>query len=380
MSDGRQISVGSLRFGLPMLAVIALGFSVFSVIEGRPTRTVLAPPVPPPEGPFNTRIAGLGVVEPKSETISIATDLGGVVKRVYVVDGDRVAAGQALFALDDRDYRAALADTEATVAARAAALNTIGRQIQSQQAAIAQERAKLDGARAQLRLAEATHARDAVLMKEQLISRQLFDTVTADDQTAQAALSGATASLLAARRHSEVLAAQRIEAGAELRAAQAARDRTAIALDKSIVRAPIAATILKVNIHAGEYAQPGVLATPLLTLGALDVLHLRVEVDQEDAWRVAAGAQAVAMVRGDPALRTPLGFVRFEPAVVPKHDLSGTDDRVDTRVLEAIYSFDPSRFPARVGQELDVFIAAPPAVPARSQAPASPSAQIATHH
>jgi HlyD family secretion protein len=51
--------------------------------------------------------------------------------------------------------------------------------------------------------------------------------------------------------------------------------------------------------------------------------------------------------------------------VVAKHSLSGTDDRVDTRVLEAIYSFDPSRFPARVGQELDVFIAAPPAVPGR---------------
>jgi hypothetical protein len=32
----------------------------------------------------------------------------------------------------------------------------------------------------------------------------------------------------------------------------------------------------------GEYAHPGVLAVPLLTLGALDQMHLRVEVDEED--------------------------------------------------------------------------------------------------
>lgn len=235
--------------------------------------------------------------------------------------------------------------------------------MQSQRAAIAQERAKLDGAQAQLRLARATRDRDAVLINEQLISQQLFDTANADEQTAQAAFAAAAASLTAAQRQSDVLAAQAIEARALLRAAKAADDRAAIALDKSVVRALMDATVLKVNIHAGEYAQPGVLATPLLTLGALDELHLRVEVDQEDAWRVAAGAQAVAMVRGNPDLRTPLKFVRFEPAVVPKHDLSGTDDRVDTRVFEAIYAFDPSRFPARVGQELDVFIAAPPAVP-----------------
>jgi HlyD family secretion protein len=130
------------------------------------------------------------------------------------------------------------------------------------------------------------------------------------------------------------------------------------------VRAPIDATVLKVNIHAGEYGQPGVLASPLMTLGAIGRLHLRVEVDEADAWRARAGAQAVAMMRGNPALRTPLTFIRFEPVVVPKHSLTGVDDRVDTRVLEAIYSFDPARFPVHVGQAVDVFIAAPPAAAA----------------
>jgi HlyD family secretion protein len=355
--------LGSIRLGLPMLAAAALAFTVLSVIEGRPARTMLTPPIPAPESPFRTRVAGLGVVEPKSETVAIATDLGGVVKRIYVADGQWVAAGAPLFALDDRDYRAALADADANVQAREAALKTIAHQIQSQQAQIAQEQAKRDAAVAQLGLARTTRDRDTVLANEQLISRQLFDSATADEQTADATAAAAAAGLIAAQRQSDVLAAQQIEAQALLKEAQASRQRAAITLDKSVVRAPIDATVLKVNIHPGEYAQPGVLTTPLLTLGALDQLHLRVEVDQEDAWRIAAGAPAIALVRGNPSLRTPLKFVRFEPMVVPKHSLSGTDDRVDTRVLEAIYSFDPSRFPARVGQELDVFIAAPSAVP-----------------
>jgi HlyD family secretion protein len=357
-----------MRFGLPMLAAAALAFSVLSVIEGRPARTMLTPPIPAPESPFRTRVAALGVVEPKSETVAIATDLGGVVKRIYVIDGQRVGIGAPLFALDDRDYRAALADADANVQAREASLKTIARQILSQGAQIAEEQAKQQAALAREGLARTTRGRDAVLAREQLISPQDFDNAIADEQAADATAAGAKASLIAAQGQRDVLAAQQIEAQAMLKEAQATRQRAVITLDRSVVRAPIDATVLRVNIHVGEYAQPGVLAAPLLTLGALDELHLRVEMDEEDAWRIAAGAPAIALVRGNPSLRTALKFVRFEPMVVPKHSLSGTDDRVDTRVVEAIYSFDPSRFPARVGQELDVFIAAPSAVPEVSAA------------
>ncbi|HTY54571.1 MAG TPA: hypothetical protein VMB26_05200 [Candidatus Binataceae bacterium] len=123
---------------------------------------------------------------------------------------------------------------------------------------------------------------------------------------------------------------------------------------------------MRVNIHLGEYAQPGVLNTPLMTVGALDQLHLRVQVDEEDAWRIEATAPAVAMVPGNPDLRTKLKFVRFEPSAVAKRNLTGMDERVDERVIEAIYSFDPSQIPARVGEALDVFIESSPQLSERS--------------
>jgi hypothetical protein len=50
--------------------------------------------------------------------------------------------------------------------------------------------------------------------------------------------------------------------------------------------------------------------------------------------------------------------VRVEPFVVPKKSLTGdTTERVDTRVLQVIYQFDPAgKPPLFVGQQVEVFI------------------------
>ena len=103
------------------------------------------------------------------------------------------------------------------------------------------------------------------------------------------------------------------------------------------------------------------LATPLLLLGNVEPLHVRVDVDENDAWRVRPEAPAVAFVRGNRALETPIHFARFEPYVVPKRSLTGdTTERVDTRVLQVLYQFHPGDLPVYVGQQMDVFIEAPP--------------------
>ncbi len=58
---------------------------------------------------------------------------------------------------------------------------------------------------------------------------------------------------------------------------------------------------------------------------------------------------------------TPLQYVRTEPYIVPKRSLTGdTTERVDTRVLQLLYGFDRNELPVYVGQQMDVFIEAPP--------------------
>ena len=74
---------------------------------------------------------------------------------------------------------------------------------------------------------------------------------------------------------------------------------------------------------------------------------------------VAAGAPAVAFLRGNRQIKTSLKFVRFEPYVVPKKSLTGDSiERVDTRVLQVIYSIEHSGLPIFAGQQMDVFIEA----------------------
>ncbi len=62
-------------------------------------------------------------------------------------------------------------------------------------------------------------------------------------------------------------------------------------------------------------------------------------------------------MRGNQDFVTDLTFQYVEPYIVPKVSLTGdSSQRVDTRVLQVVYSFTPDALPAYVGQQLDVFV------------------------
>ena len=96
--------------------------------------------------------------------------------------------------------------------------------------------------------------------------------------------------------------------------------------------------------------------------GVIDYVSTKVNVAALDVNVTSIsfkGAEAEASIRGNAELRAPVKFVRIEPYIVPKKSLTGdSTERVDTRVLQVIYSFDPKALPARVGQQMDVFIQA----------------------
>ena len=120
-------------------------------------------------------------------------------------------------------------------------------------------------------------------------------------------------------------------------------------------------TKLLATFAHGESAPTGVLSQPLILLGGVEPMHVRVNVDENDAWRVRANAEAIGYLRGNNQIRAPLRFVRFEPYVVPKMSLTGdTTERVDTRVLQIVYSFERGDLPIYVGQQMDVYIDASP--------------------
>jgi multidrug efflux pump subunit AcrA (membrane-fusion protein) len=102
----------------------------------------------------------------------------------------------------------------------------------------------------------------------------------ADAQKADANVAAARAALASAQQQIAVLSAQRKEAEAKLGQAKATLDQARVDLDKTVVKAPIDGAILKVNVRLGEYVQAGVLTDPLMTMGSVDPLHVRVDIDE----------------------------------------------------------------------------------------------------
>lgn len=318
---------------LPALALAGALFATWSVLgqAGVPPR--IDPPGAPPVNPYRAAVAGLGAVEPASQVVAVASELSGVIVAVHVQAGDTVVAGAPLLALDDRTWRAALASAVAEIA--------------EANAARAQGEAEQARAQAERDRAQADSTRFAALVRQNFAaSRQRYETALADAQKAEAQVALAAAQVAAA----EARAAR----------AEASALRARIDLDRSVIRAPIAGTVLRVNARAGEYARAAPMDEPLVAMGQLDPLHVRVQIDEVDAPRLAATAPATAFLRGDGTQAASLAFVRLEPQAQPKRYLSNAPgERTDTRVIEAIYRLDPKALPVQVGQMLDVFIEAP---------------------
>ena len=145
-----------------------------------------------------------------------------------------------------------------------------------------------------------------------------------------------------------------------LKIAKANTEQAQVAVDLRTIKAPRAGKILKINIRAGEFAASQTISTPLMVLGDTSSYWVRVDVDENDAWRIPVeGSKATASLRGNSTLKTDLKFVRFEPYVIPKKSLTGDNsERVDTRVLQLIFKLENQNFPVFVGQLMDVYIEA----------------------
>jgi len=342
------------RYGMPLLAGLALAFTIVSVERMKPTPVQGAPPLEPPSSEFRRQIGGVGLVEPASESIAIGVPVPGLVAEVYVKPGDLVRRGQALLRLDDRDLRAELALRISGVELAAARLDRLRNAPRSEdippvEARAERARAQLADAESQLRIIESVTDRRAI-RTEDLERRRWAVSI------AQAALREAEASLAQLRAgawEQDIRVAE-----AELEQARRLMQRVQADLDRMTVTAPIGGIILQVKVRPGEFAAAAPAAQPLILMGSQEPLHVRVDVDEKDAWRLRPQAKASASVRGNARQRLPLSYVRTEPFVVPKRNLTGeATERTDTRVLQVIYAL-PAEVNLRAGQQMDVYIEA----------------------
>ena len=183
--------------------------------------------------------------------LPISPKVGGFVAEVRIVDNQRVKAGDTLVVLDDRDFRARLAQTDADYAALLATVSSRSR--------VGQAEALVRQAEATARKAHADLERLLPLAQQDIVSKQQLD-------AAQTAVAAADAQLAAAQ-------AALVGADARVAAARAARDLAALQLSYTRVTAPMAGVVSKKSVEAGQLVQQG---QPLMSLVSLD-----------DAWVVA---------------------------------------------------------------------------------------------
>lgn len=289
------------KYILPLFAIAGVAVAVYVAIQGARTTPPAAPVSEAPNPPYREFVAGSGLVEANTENIAVGTHIAGIVSKIHVQVGLQVKAGDPLFTIDDRAQRAL---------------------VSVKKAAVKVAQTQLGRARYQETLGED-------LSEKKVVSVEVRDMRRLDVQTAEAQLAQADADLAAATTD----------------------------LDRLTVRAPADGQILQLKLHCGEFAPVGVLQQPLILLGGVEPMNVRVDVDENDAWRVHAGAPAMGYLRGNNQIHAPLRFVRFEPYVVPKASLTGeSTERVDTRVLQVIFSFERTGLPIAVGQQMDVFI------------------------
>ena len=347
------------RYTLRAVAVISLLFATTWTLAERPVRKPTQPPATPPESAAADTFAAVGLVEPGTENIALSCAVSGLVTALDVKAGDRVRSGQKLFSVDDRDLRADLESKRAALENARAQLAKLEAQprpeeIPPAEAKVAEAKAQLADAAVQVRLIESVTDPRAV-KKEDVLRRRLAY------QAAQARVDQAEKDL--ALLKAGAWAPDKAIAQAQVKQAEAAVRQDEINLERLTMRAPMDGVILQNKVRLGQYAQCGQIDEPLMVFGGGRELHVRADVDEEDAWRVKAGAAAVAHVRGNSKAEYALEFVRFEPYVIAKKSLTGAaQERVDTRVLQAIYRFRDRNAPVLDGQQMDVFInAAKPA-------------------
>ncbi len=294
------------KYILPLIALIGLIFALLIVIEGMRKPPIPKIEFPPPIPPYKHFVAGSGTIEAASREISIGVPFNEIVTDIFVHVGDDVEKDTPLFKLNTSSLISQL-----NQAKKDWEVKLVNYQDQKKQLTLYED-----------------------LNDKRAVSQDAFNQ----------------------RFYAAELAFKQLEE------AKAAVQIIETNIYRSTIRAPLCGSILQLNVRLGESVEinPFDNIAPIL-FGSTHPLHIRVEIDEEDAWRVKKNAKGIAYVRGNRSLSTPLKFLYIEPYMIPKASLTGDNqERVDTRVLQIIYEIERKDLPIYAGQVMDVYIKALP--------------------
>lgn len=202
-----------------------------------------------------------------ADTTEVSPQIDGYVVEVLVADNQRVEPGQILIRLDDANARAALAQAEANLASVIAAVGNVDARAAQEQALIASRAAGVAQAQAQADLARQQVDRYGRLAEQGWVSQARIQTEQAGARTAQASVAEAQAALVAEQRTAGVLGSTRSQSVAAVEVARAQVEQARIALDRTVIRAPVGGVVGARGVRVGQYVRPGGQILSIVPLG-----------------------------------------------------------------------------------------------------------------
>ncbi|MEN6603650.1 MAG: efflux RND transporter periplasmic adaptor subunit [Bryobacteraceae bacterium] len=219
-----------------------------------------------------------GKVEPL-EWVAVRAERSGLVEKVLVERGARVARGTPLIELSARDAEAELASAVSRVEQAKAEFDTMS------QGGRAAERAEIDGELDKVRL-ELAAARANYDSLKRLAAKQAATGQEVKDAEEQVRRLESQARALETKRTALVAAEDRRAAAARLKEAEAAMRLARRTLQLSVVRAPIDGAVYELTVQRGAYLNPG---DPVANIGRAEKVRVSVYVDEPELGRVAKG-------------------------------------------------------------------------------------------
>jgi membrane fusion protein (multidrug efflux system) len=199
----------------------------------------------------------------QADNSAIAPKISGYLAEVLVGDNQVVKAGQPLAHIDDRDFRAALDQAKADVAAAQATIEAEQASLDIQQSTIDAARATLDVDKANETFAEQNNKRYASLASNGYAAVQTAQQAASQIAAAQASIVRDTAALDGAVKQVALLKAEIAQAAAALAKSQAIQHQAELNLSYTTIIAPVDGTVGNRTLRIGQYVQAG---TQLMSL------------------------------------------------------------------------------------------------------------------
>jgi len=281
----------------------------------------------------------------KADSTIIAPKVSGYISEVLVADNEPVKAGQVLARIDDRDFKTALKQAHADVAAAEASVRNLNAQIELQEPLIQQQAAEVDAAEANLKFAEQERSRYDELMKSGSGTVQRAQQTDAALRAQTAQLQQGKAGLIAANKKIEVLDTERAKAVAQLDHARAVEQQAALNLSYTQITAPVDGTVGARTLRVGQYVQAG---TQLMAVVPLDAVYVVANFKETQLTHVRNGQPVEVRIDSFSATRlkghvdslSPASGLEF--ALLPPDNATGNFTKVVQRVPVKIVLDDQS--------------------------------------